>query len=311
MADQQEALAGYNPKMNTPAFINTVHKKAYPAIDPTQPSLSAAGKTVVITGGATGIGFAIARNFAAAGATTIVLLARRAPSLETASAALAKAYPSIQILTYPTDISDPTSVDTTLSAITAAAHNRSVDILVTSAVHPTTAFPILAIPDAELRANFETNVFGNFDLVRKVLALPTPSPSPSPSSPKIILDVSSDAVFSAFPTTGVYGASKYGFTFLLRHIQNEHPDTVRIHSFHPGAIWTPAIENFGGFSKADIEPILDDADLPGGFAVWLASPQAAFLKGRFVLAKWDVEDLVRNRERFERDRELGIVTLKV
>lgn len=32
-------------------------------------------------------------------------------------------------------------------------------------------------------------------------------------------------------------------------------------------------------------------DLPGQFAVWAASNEAAFLHGRFVWANWDVDEL--------------------
>lgn len=35
----------------------------------------------------------------------------------------------------------------------------------------------------------------------------------------------------------------------------------------------------------------DTLQLPADFAVWLASPEARFLKGRFVYANWDVEEL--------------------
>jgi hypothetical protein len=32
-------------------------------------------------------------------------------------------------------------------------------------------------------------------------------------------------------------------------------------------------------------------ELPGDFAVWAASPAAAFLHSRFVWAHWDVEEM--------------------
>jgi hypothetical protein len=33
------------------------------------------------------------------------------------------------------------------------------------------------------------------------------------------------------------------------------------------------------------------AELPGQFHVWLASPEAEFMKGKFVWVNWDVEEL--------------------
>lgn len=45
------------------------------------------------------------------------------------------------------------------------------------------------------------------------------------------------------------------------------------------------------------------ADLPGQFAVWLASPEASFLHGRFVWTEWDVESLKSGpiRQRIDAD----------
>ena len=66
---------------NTPT--KTYHKATYPALDPTRPELSAKGKSIVITGGGTGIGAETAKYFAKAGASLIALLGRREEPLVT------------------------------------------------------------------------------------------------------------------------------------------------------------------------------------------------------------------------------------
>jgi hypothetical protein len=38
------------------------------------------------------------------------------------------------------------------------------------------------------------------------------------------------------------------------------------------------------------------ADLAGNFTVWAASPEAKFLKGKFVWVKWDVDELKANAD---------------
>jgi len=52
-------------------------------------------------------------------------------------------------------------------------------------------------------------------------------------------------------------------------------------------------------------------NLPGHFAVWLASPEADFLKGRFLWSHWDVEELMAKREQIEADPNALKVTLNV
>ena len=51
-----------------------------------------------------------------------------------------------------------------------------------------------------------------------------------------------------------------------------------------------------------LEPIhLSTLELAGNFAVWLCSPEARFLRGRFVWANWDVDELKAMESRFRGD----------
>jgi NAD(P)-dependent dehydrogenase (short-subunit alcohol dehydrogenase family) len=65
-----------------PAPITNWHNDTYSSISPTNPSLSAAGKTIVITGGGTGIGRATVEAFAQAKAASITITGRRLAPLE-------------------------------------------------------------------------------------------------------------------------------------------------------------------------------------------------------------------------------------
>jgi hypothetical protein len=42
--------------------------------------------------------------------------------------------------------------------------------------------------------------------------------------------------------------------------------------------------------------LLDIATLSGALAVWLSSPQADFLSGRLIDARWDMEQVVAQKE---------------
>lgn len=37
--------------------------------------------------------------------------------------------------------------------------------------------------------------------------------------------------------------------------------------------------------------VLSLAELPAHFAVWISSPEAAFIRGKFVFCNWDVDEL--------------------
>lgn len=280
-----------------PSFITQIRRGPYDAIAPTQPQLSAAGKTVLVTGGATGIGFSIAKHFAAAGATTVILFARRPQSLADAAAAIAKEHPNTQILTYSVDVSNLQAITKGLQAASNSAKSKTIDIVVTSAAFFPTASATLDVPTSEIQSVIQTNVIGHFHLVREFIALPSHT-----GHQKTVIDVSSNGALHPYPTTAFYGGTKGMFTWLMRHVQSEHPE-VRIHSLHPGAIYTPAMEAYG-IPREAIAAIEDHVDLPGSFTVWLASPEAEFLKGRFVFARWDKEELVKAKGLIEKDSSL-------
>lgn len=271
-------------------LTRTLHRTSYPEIDPTNPHNSAAGKTVVISGGATGIGFNIARAFVAAGATTIILLARRQGVLDEASATLQaqNLRRRIDIWTYCFDIRDAAATEDAFTAIRMRL-GKDMDILVTSAAMAAQGDTTLESSSKLNHDLFETNVFGNLNLVRAFLKPEIPSiPLTSlighvkdttgviaPGRPKVILDVTIVSAYMQLPGRAMYNASKATFTNLMRHLQAEVDRLpgapIRIHSFHPGAIWTPATARAGVIKDA-VE--WDDESLPGGFAVWLTSAAA-------------------------------------
>lgn len=46
--------------------------------------------------------------------------------------------------------------------------------------------------------------------------------------------------------------------------------------------------------------------LPASFNVWLASPEARFLKGRFLWTNWDVDELKARAEEIEAGTQFEI-----
>lgn len=46
--------------------------------------------------------------------------------------------------------------------------------------------------------------------------------------------------------------------------------------------------------------------LPGNFNLWLASPEAKFLKGKFLWANWDVDELMSRAEEIGSSTQLNL-----
>jgi hypothetical protein len=53
---------------------------------------------------------------------------------------------------------------------------------------------------------------------------------------------------------------------------------------------------------------LDTPELAGAVSVWLSTPEARFLNGRYTTANWDVGELVKRREEIV---ERNLLTVKL
>lgn len=317
------------------SLTKTTHRTQYPAIDPTNPANSAAGKTIVISGGTGGVGYFIARGFFKAGAGTIVLLARRQEALDEGSANLRAeiiaAYGKTDVWTYLIDIGNAGAApinavfEDVRKRLNDEGKGKDIDILVTNAADGNMGKATLEYDHNAVQAAFGMNVAGNLNLVRAFLAPEMPAipltpfggaakdlgDAVAPKHEKVVIDVSTAAIHVQIPGQALYSASKLAFTHILTHLQTELDglpgDPVRIVSFQPGLLLSPGVRR-GGLKEGDLP--FDDESLPGGFAVWLASPAAAFLKGRFVWSRWDVDELIALKPKFEEDPTFCQVVLR-
>jgi NADP-dependent 3-hydroxy acid dehydrogenase YdfG len=262
-------------------FTHLAHTQSYPAISSSSPSLSTCGKTILITGGSQGIGLAIATAFAVAGAAHIIVVGRNPGTLAEAQKSLQSTHTAANIHTFTTEVSDARAVKALFATI--RADIADPDILVLNAAHAGMPGPTLDYSAESLASDLEVNVIGNMSFITEYLRKDTLT------KPKVVLNVSTAATNQVIPNLASYGASKLAFLYMCMHLQNElHGKNVRIMNFHPGAIFTTAAKNVGMTAESIA---WDKPDLPGNFAVWLASKEAAFLAGRLVYATWDVEEL--------------------
>ena len=74
-------------------------------------------------------------------------------------------------------------------------------------------------------------------------------------------------------------------------------------SVHPGVVHTALMEESGMVGKTEEQRqgakavgFIDEESLPADFFVWVSTPDAAFLNGKFVTANWDVEQLAARKD---------------
>ncbi|KAK7969229.1 hypothetical protein PG996_002335 [Apiospora saccharicola] len=318
----------------SPAYTTKTHRAPYPRIDPTQPHLSAAGKTVLIVGGSTGIGRATAWAFLAAGATRLVLTGRREDALATAAAELKKtSNAAAQILTFAVDITDEAGMERVFAETEKAFGGNAPDIVINCAGAPGGSLKPLATLDGDGFKNwhtpslpphrwtaFEINVRGAAILARLVVR----HASSSSSSPLKTKDREIEAEKAKAPTTttliqlstagalfpangalpmSAYAASKLAAVKVMEYIGAEtDPGVLRVLSVHPGIF--PETEGGGRCSSWSAgNPLFN---LPAQFLVWAASHEADFLRNKLVFAAWDVDELVARKEEIANTPELLI-----
>jgi len=113
-------------------FTKNTYQDIYPAIDPTLPSLSLAGKVVIVTGASRGIGrHGIVPAIAKAGAKGLVLVGTNHDLLVANEAKVHEINPAIKTLSVATEISDPKAVANLFAQV--ASTFGHADVLVHSA----------------------------------------------------------------------------------------------------------------------------------------------------------------------------------
>jgi NADP-dependent 3-hydroxy acid dehydrogenase YdfG len=162
---------------------------------------------VLVTGASSGIGRATAIEFARRG-HRVFAAARR----EEVLAGLAAATPNIQAVSL--DVTDEDSVRRAWAKIEASTGGAGVDVLVNNAGFAL-AGPIEILPGADVRRQFDTNVFGLLTMTRTVL------PAMRARGSGRVINISSLVGRTTFPGMGVYGATKYAVEALSDALRQE------------------------------------------------------------------------------------------
>ena len=189
------------------------------------------GKTVVVTGGGTGIGEAICNRFASEGAN-LVVAELESDNGETTVADINS--DGGTAIFCQTDTSNSESVRSMVSC--AVDRFGTVDILVNNAA----AFvfgKVEEVTDADWARVFGVNVIGYANCVREVL------PTFKKAGGGAVVNIASVSSFIAQPEFIPYNASKGAVAQLTRCLAMDlAPDNIRVNAVCPGAVKTRATD---------------------------------------------------------------------
>ncbi|MFF0186580.1 SDR family NAD(P)-dependent oxidoreductase [Streptomyces sp. NPDC005244] len=180
-------------------------------------------KTALVTGASTGIGLAIARRFAAEGAT-VYLTGRRKAELDTAVAQVGDRGIGIQ-----GDVSQLDDLDRLFTEI--KERSGSLDIVVANAGLGDYG-PLGEITEEEYERTTSVNLKGTIFTVQKALPLLSAAAS--------VILLSSSAALRPAPGLGVYAATKAAIRSLARTWAAELAGRqIRVNTLTPGPVETP------------------------------------------------------------------------
>jgi len=255
---------------------------------PAQQLIRLDGKGAMVTGGATGIGFAISRRLAEAGAA-VAIVDVDAKKGQQASAEL-RGY-GYRAECVAGDVSREEAVRGVVRA--AAEKIGSLDILVNNAgIYP--RIPLAEMTEKDFQRVISVNLTGTFLCSREV----SQRMREQGRGGCIINIASIDAVHPAHEGMAAYDASKGGVLTLTKSLAHElGKHDIRVNAIAPGAIMSEGIRSvFTGPAsnqgKAELKSFMSrmvlgrmgEVDEIGRVALFLASDLASYITGTLIVA---------------------------
>jgi NAD(P)-dependent dehydrogenase (short-subunit alcohol dehydrogenase family) len=240
------------------------------------PSFDLAGKTALITGASRGIGLAIAKTYAAAGAR-VVLSSRKQEALNQAAEEIH--HDGGEALPIAAHTGDTEAVKSLVSEALRAY--GAVDILVNNAATNPHFGPLLSAEESHWDKILEVNLKGYFWTIKNCVE------SMRARGGGKIINVSSINGLRAQPGMGVYGVSKAGVLMLTQVLAIElAADNIQVNAIAPGLIqtkfsrilWeTPSI--YEAVVKYIPQGRIGKPEELSGIALYLASSASDFTTG--------------------------------
>jgi 3-oxoacyl-[acyl-carrier protein] reductase len=237
------------------------------------------GKVAIVTGASKGIGAAIAKRLAAAGASVVVNYASSREGADRVVAEIAgKAGKAIAV---KADVSKAADVQRLFDATKKAF--GSLDVLVNNAGVYGFA-PLEEVTEDEFHREFNINVLGVLLASREAMKYFGPHGGS-------VINISSMASMSPTPAAVVYSATKGAVDTITRVLAKElGPKKIRVNAINPGGVETEGVHSLGmigsDFEKDMVArtPLgrLGQPDDIASVAVFLASAASGWMTGETI-----------------------------
>lgn len=182
-------------------------------------------QVVLVTGATAGIGRAVALHLARQG-FHVLGTGRRLDAL----AALRAEASGLRLDTVPLDVTDAASIAAARAEVDRLTDGHGVDVLINNAGFGIAA-PLIEASDADVRAQYETNVFGLLAVTRAFV------PAMLSRRAGRIINVSSVGGRVTLPFMGAYNSTKYAVESLSDALRRELlPFGIRVSVIEPGLI---------------------------------------------------------------------------
>ena len=239
------------------------------------------GRTALITGGARGIGHAIARRFLEAG-SQIIVIDRNRETAEIVKSLRAEIADPPNAWSFVADVRDRTALDRIRDWL--IAEDIPLDIVIPNA-GVNTRLPALDVPADTVREIVETNLVGVISTLQVFVPLIM-----GRGEARVVITSSAIAVYGMV-LRAPYTATKAGLSGLVRSLAVEWgPNGVTVNAVGPGVIRTPLteayMEQFPEKTRAAVtnSPLrrIGTPEEVADVVVFLASRASRFITGQTI-----------------------------